>query len=399
MALVLFGVEGGIRGFSENADPNDQSFEIIEGTAIPGGDAGPQDAAPLPSLYFRKGTSEVYRKIGTANSTADWEELGQSGVQIDELSWRNEKVCFATDDTLSAGNVDITTITDNEGMVIGDVNVGEFAIGDRDGTPTLFEITAKPGGNDITLVAATQVIADNDTFMVQKYLPDSPAAQEGQAIVHFPLAAGPGVKVGDVNWNFADGIGLAATFTPANGVVSASDTVNSAIENLVAIQNDMLTALGISIGDTDMGTYGGDIISDNVNQVTVNSELEAAIEAISKKFSGTVPQSTPTVVDSVVVDNVQRATWIVTARDTANPNRTRSLRISAIHNGHAGADATGTPDRSVSERINEGNVNLQATATLTGAAGAQVMNLQLTTNEASGISYTVERVHALELAG
>lgn len=429
MAREFFGFEKGLDFFAENGDAVQVRF--LFGAAAPGGDAGDQDASPIGSVYART-SGEFYQKIANGGSAADWEKFGN--VDIDTLSWRSEKVRFATDDTLSAGTVDITTITDNEGMVIGDINVGEFVIGDRDGVPALFEVTAKPGGDDITLAAASQPIASNDTFMVQQYLPDSPAAQEGQAIVHVPTAGSPAIKIADVNWNFADGISLAAGYTPASGDISSADTVQSAVEKLdgnvdaltsaVGVaqgDNDMGTytgsllndnesakqniqqletesealrsSLGGSVGDTDMGTYTGSTISDNVDQRTVNQELETAIEAISPTSVGPadLAQATPTTVDTVLVDECQSVEWEVTAHDIGDPTKVQILTITAFHDGHAGADAANVKDMVYAKAKLGGNFNLSADAVLSGTGAAQTIGLQLETSDSDGIRYTVQR--------
>lgn len=71
MGERFFETENGIRVYSENSDSD--FADIIYGTAIPGGDAGDQDAASLGSIYLRGPTSELYQKIASAGNQADWE--------------------------------------------------------------------------------------------------------------------------------------------------------------------------------------------------------------------------------------------------------------------------------------------------------------------------------------
>ena len=392
MARELEGVEIGIFVTDENSD--DGIATGLSGAGAPPGTTGKSADAPIGSDWRDRTTGDLYIKIADTNQASDWQNV--STLSISNLRWRNEKVRFATDDTLAAGNVDISALTDNDDMVIGDINVGEFCLGDCDGTPALFEITDKPGGNNITIAAAAQAIADNDTFLVQQFLPDS-SGQEVQAIIHFPTAGSPCVKVADVNWGLADGISLNG-LADDNGPVIGTDTVQVAIEKLEGDAKDSHQALGISRGDTDMGTYSGDIISDNVAQTVINQELESAIEALGVQKNGTVAQATPTNVDSVLVDQIQTVTWIIVARDTSNANRVKRMEVQALHDGHAGADAA-TSKESVNEKMNIGNVNVQINTVLTGAGAAQAMNLELNTSEAGGITYTIQRIDALGLAG
>jgi len=437
MSRELEGIEKGLNIFGENAD--DASAAILVGLAVPGGDSAEQDAAPVPSFYFRGGTTEVYRKVANAGATADWQIIPQNA--IDQLSWRNEKVRFATDDTLAAGNVDITTISDNESLVIGDIAVGEYVISDRDGVPALFEVTALPGGNQITLAAASEIIADNDTFMVQQYLPDTPGTQEVQAIVHFPTAGQPGIKIADVNFAIATGISLSTLYAAASGDVAAGDTVEVAIQKLDgnndaqdtllgtiqgatdlgvftgdiitdnntvkgALQeletelvdtrdnvDDLITLSGVAENATDLGTFTGATITDNTDVKTALQELETAVENVSVPSVGPtdIAQNTPTVVDTVLVDEVQGIKWFVTAHDLGDPTRVRTLEITGVHNGHAGADAALVRDV-VTDRFRVGGgFNLQVDVVLSGAGAAQTMGLQIETNDAAGIRYTVSR--------
>jgi hypothetical protein len=90
--------------------------------------------------------------------------------------------------------------------------------------------------------------------------------------------------------------------------------------------------------------------------------------------------------------------WILTVRDTANPDRVRSFHIDGLHDGHGAADATSADDN-VFARLNIGNVNVQISVVLTGSGASQEMALEIDTNEAGGINYTVKRMDALPLGG
>ena len=124
MSRDFKGVERGLLVTDTNSD--DGVVIGLSGTGAPLGTSGPTAEAGIGSTYGNRTNGDQYKKITSTNSAADWVLSDAGGVTIDELSWRNEKVRFATDDTLSAGTFDITTLTDNDDMVIGDINVGEY---------------------------------------------------------------------------------------------------------------------------------------------------------------------------------------------------------------------------------------------------------------------------------
>jgi len=74
--------------------------------------------------------------------------------------------------------------------------------------------------------------------------------------------------------------------TPNQAVKERVDSVQNVVESnqTVIAENqsdiaDIRTTTGTADGDTDMGTYSGSTISDNVDQATVNQELETAVES------------------------------------------------------------------------------------------------------------------------
>lgn len=330
MSRVFFGIEKGIRILDENGITG---VDLIKGSGAPGGDTGVQDDAIIGSAYFRTDSGGLYIKIADTNAASDWEKLGN--VTIDQLSWRNEKVIAATGDTITAGSgIDPTAWTDNESAVDGDdMNIGDHIIGDVDGVGALFEVTAKVSATSITLAAASQAIADNDTFIVQNYLPDSPASQEGQAIVHFPTAGGAGIKIGDVNWDFATGINISSGYdsSTSNGPVTTSDSVESAIEKLEGDIVDALAALGISRGDLNFGTFTGVSFADNQTAKQLFQRSEVLFEQLrGVQVTGITAAAD---VDSVPVASVKACKWLVEAFEEATPANREAVEVYAVNDG------------------------------------------------------------------
>lgn len=381
MARTTFNVE---RGYAISAENGDTLVEILSGTGAPGGDTGPQDASPIGSLWLRTdGTGGQYKKTSNAGAAGDWEEVGN--VALDELVWRSEKVQAATNDTLAVGSQNPTTWTDNEsGTDATNWNVGDHILSDVDGTPALFEISVKTSPTDITLAAAATPIADNNTFVVQNYFPDTPAANELQAIVHFPLASGPGIKISDVNWQTATFIDISGGYTAGSGDPGSGDSVESAIEKVDGNNDAQDTLLGTSQGDTDLGTFPGDIISDSNSVKGALTELEAAIEAIETEASVNVPAATPTPVLPLLVDDFNYIEYEVWCFEQSDETAKEGFKFTVLHDGTSVADATdnGT-DNSVSNKHNINKISgLTIDHVLTGTGAAQTIALEISATAA-----------------
>jgi len=344
MGRVLHAIEKGLRLLKENADHGSgNSVDWIFGAGAPVGISGETDDAKVGSIYSNTTNGNLYKKIADTSSAADWEELGS--VNLASLKWRNERVVAATVDTLSAGNTNPTTWTDNEqGLDDNDFQVGDHLISDVDGTPTLWEVTAidQGGGTDeITIAAAAQPLADGDTFVVQNYLPDSPAAQEGQALVHFPSASAAGVKVGDVNWDIATGINLSSGYAASAGNVTNSDTVESAISKLDGVNDAQDSALGLSQGDTNFGSFTAPASLLLAGSQSAKQLFQRLGDLMAQLRGVEVTSVTAiTDVDTVPVASVYGVKWLVVATEAATPANKAAFEVFALNDGSTNADDT-----------------------------------------------------------
>lgn len=387
MARQFFNVEKGLGIFAENG--LDALVRLLSGTAAPDG-LGDQSAAPIGSLYIRSGTGELYQKILNNGNAGDWQLNGTSTATIG--NWRPERVVLLTDEVQGAGVRDVITnpFSDDEGTIIpiGEYVVGKYIISDADGTPVLLEITNVAGNNVTFAVAADPMVAD-DAWVVNNYLPDSPDSQELEAIVVFNGTTM--TKVADVNWNIADGINMAAGYTPANGTITSADTVNSAIEKLDGNQQDIQTTLGVTQGSTSLGASSvlGNVVSENATIKQAVDQLDEAASNYPKEDAGV---SAPTVLDAVLVDDFRSCVWLVTGFDEANPNRAKSQIIHGTNNGTSSADATSADDNKFSLN-STGNFNFQADVVLNGVGASQEMRLQVNTTE-PGVTFTCVRLGA-----
>lgn len=329
---VQFGLEKFLRLFKTN--DNSQKVDILFGSSPAGGDSDEQDNAPIGSLFILQNgaNSALYQKKYSTNTTADWTLL----IQASNLSWRNEKVIIATGDTLSAGSgIDPTSWTDNESGYDGDdIANGSYVIGDVDGTPTLFQKTAQVSATSITLVAATTAIQDNNTFVIQHYLPDSPAAQEMQAIIHFPTASSAGIKIADFNWALANGINLTGAYVAASGNVVAGDTVEIAIAKLDGNIDAVNSALGVAQGVTNFGSFVpfADLF------LAANQTAKQLFQRIGDLFNDhkgveVTPVTTIATIDSVLHASVSSVKWLVEVTEIATPANKEFVEIHALTDG------------------------------------------------------------------
>jgi hypothetical protein len=286
MARVLHGIEKGVRLFAENGN---ELIDILSGTAAPDG-LGDQSSAPIGSLYVRSGTGELYQKIANAGNSSDYQLNGATSATIG--TWRPESLVLVTNAVQGAGTRDMVAspFSDDEGSAvpIGDYVVGKYIISGANGTPVLLEIT-NVAGNNVTYAVASSPLVSNDTFVAKHYLPDSPAAQEGEAIVNFNGTVM--IKISDVNWNFADGINMAAGYAAQNGSISSADTVNSAIEKLDGNQQDLISLSGVAQGSTSLGTFTGATIPDSQTIKQALQALETAHEEVDQNVNDLITLS------------------------------------------------------------------------------------------------------------
>lgn len=304
MSRQPFDVEIGLKISEENSD---NGILLLTGSAAPDGTSGQQGNAAIGSLYIRRGTSELYQKRTNAGAPSDW---SISGANIG--TWRSEKIRVVSGDTgVTPGvarNLTTTPFSDDDGTQLSaaDFTVGEYAIINN----VLLEVTDVSSPNvTFSSVSAGVALAENDTFVTANYLPDSPGDQEGQAIVTYNGSTI--IKIADIDWNFADGISMAAGYSAASGDPTSSDTVQSAIEKVDGNNDAQDTLLGTLQGAVNLGAFAGSTITDNNTVKGALGELESAHEEVDQNvddlitLSGMPENSTDlgTFTGSVISDN------------------------------------------------------------------------------------------------
>lgn len=425
MARSLFVLEKGLRMVGENTDVG---VDLLFGSGAPGS-GSPTDDAAVGSLYQRTDSSgELYRKKTAGTGTDKWVRI----LTYDDFlsfSFRDEKVTAATGDAapISGSVIDLVATPfgddDNPDLVAADFAVNDHIIFGVGGTPKLMRVSVVSAPN-ITVVDADDALAANDKFVVKYYLPDSPNAQEVQALVFYTGSAI--VKLGDVNWEYATGIKLSGAYTPANGTVAASDTVEAAIQKLDANQADLITLSGVAQGAVDLGTFTGTIIADSSTIKSALQQLETDMDAIQTAlgiaaeathlgtFTGDIiPDSqsvksalqyleteidlrmkqskqaaitTAVTLDEINVDLYKGAVWEVTLSLDSNPAQVEMLTVKGVHDG---VIAPGTPadavnvDQVAFGKVKLGsNFNYSVAIDLSGTGGSQVMRLRISASAA-----------------
>lgn len=381
MARDFFNLEKGIGIYEENGA---LLVNILTGTAAPDGTSGGQDVAPIGSIYLRSGTGAIYQKTANVGASTDWELNGAGAATIGK--WREEKVVAVTNDTVSAGARDLSTspfADDNAPLLTAsDFTVGDYVIGDADGSPALWQVTNVSSPN-VTFAAAANPLVAEDTFVAINYLPD-PAGGENRAIVNYNGSII--VKLADIDFAFATGINLSGSYVAASGNVAANDTVEAAIAKLDGVNDNQDTLFGTAQGATNLGSWTSPV--DLLFSAT--STVKALFQRIGDllmQFRGVTTASFTTAItaDEVPTASVKAVKWFVEAYVVATPANRQAFSVYALNNGT-------NVDDVVTDILNVGaSFNLTRTVDISGGN----MRLRLATTT-GGVIATVRRIEVVK---
>lgn len=394
MGLKLQGIEVGIQVLDINADTG---VSILQGTAVPGSIGTYDDEALVGSLYLKR-DGETYQKKTSGSGADKWRRLANADDLLN-VSWRSDIVKALTTHVAPAegGTIDLGAINfsdDDTPFLDGsDFSLGDAILFGHGGTEEIHRITAIVGDvltftkNAAHAAYPIDPLTNNDAFLVRHYLPDSPDAQEKQALVMWNGSAY--IKLGDVNWDIATGINLSGSYAASSGNVTNTDTVESAIEKLDGNLDNTSSIVGRNVqSDTHMGTYTGGLITDNQNTKQNIQELSDAI-ANQSNLTGVV--GSPQILDEVLVDEIAYVKWEVVFWLESNPAQRRSVVIHAMHDGIV---APGTPTDATKADYDKVNI-LKIGASFTraiavivsGVGAAQKMQLQVTGAAAAAVTF------------
>ena len=379
MSRVLHALEKGIRITGENAD---LGVDVLFGANQPT-DAD-TDAAEVGSIYMRT-NGELWQKKTAGTGVDKWERKAALS-DLTSISFRGELVRAATGDAApisgSVINLSLTPFTDDQAPLLtaASFSVNDHIIFGVGATEKLMRVSVVSAPN-ITVVDAVAPLAINDNFVVQNFLPDSPADQKTQALVHYDGTNL--VKLADFNWSLATGISLSGAFSAIVGIVAGGDSVETAISKLEGSLAALVSLTGVARGDTNLGVFSGSLIPDNQPIKPALQALESAIENGGRTNAAAV--GSVTTLDSVLVDNVKASKWYVMARKTSNPSDVKAFELFALHNGTPAADATLVDDTEYAKLKKGATFDLTVTVDLNGTGASQTMRLRAASTEVGGV--------------
>lgn len=337
MSRDFFGIENGLDIYATNGA---LQLRLLTGTAAPTGAVADQSAAPIGSLYVRSGIGEIYQKILNNGNSGDWLLSSNSAVSVGK--WRGG-VKALTADVIAAGtvvrNLTTTPFSDDNAPLLtsADFLVNDLVIGGSATAPILkrVSVVASPS---ITLVDADYPISNDDTFIVDNYLPD-PAGGEGKAIANYNGTLM--VKVGDFDWSLATGINLSGAYVAAAGNPLANDTIEAALAKIDGNLDSVNTLTGIAQGVTTLGTWA--------SPVDLLFTASTSIKVILQRIGDLLMQlrgvqvtgiTTSTMVDQVPIASVNSVKWVVNAFEIATPANRVALEVHALNDGTSAVDDT-----------------------------------------------------------
>ncbi len=424
MARENHRIEKGLHIVSENTDVGVQA---LFGSGAPGSNAQ-ENNAEVGSIYLETATGRSYTKTSAGSGTDKW-SLQALYSDITALNWRPEKVIAITTQAAptEGATIDLSvnplTGDDSPTLLGADFVAGStYILFGSGGTEVLGKVSAVAGDVITITYLGFTALADGNTFVVKYDLLDSPDAQETQSIYLF--SGGSYIRIGSVNWNFADGIDLTAGYAAASGNPSSADTVESAIEKIDGNVDALNTLSGVAQGATNLGAIGGagTVVADNttikgaieqldVDLTAVQTLTGVAAEAVDLgTFTGTTIPDTSTIkaalqsletaqediqvkgsasavttavtLDSVLVDNEHAVEWFVKISLDSNPAQVVTQKIHALHNGTSSADATQS-DNTVFGKLQIGSgFNYTIAVDLNGTGASQAMRLRLSASAA-----------------
>jgi hypothetical protein len=352
--------------------------------------------------------------IGTGNSTiSNLSALdGQVNTNATDIAalqagfrWI-EKIKVVTGDDISSKSGTSETFTDdNTGGV-------SLTVGDR------IVSTNAASDDNIYIVQAgawtTVAVSTNDQFFVDYNLP-GPVNEEG--IAAYKYTGTTMEQVATFDFELADSINLTGGYAASAGDPTASDEVETAIAKLDGNLDAVNTSLGTAQAATHLGTFSGDIISDNTTVKNALQELETEIgtavtpddvisdQAVNSNIAAlstyllkernedsAAAVTTATIVDEVLVDNVNVVHWDVLAIEVATPANKEFLHITALHNGTTSADATDVDWDRQRRKTGSPITGYDVDVVLNGTGGTQEMRLQVTSTDSVDVTLVKREV-------
>lgn len=398
------------------------SSVFLAGTGVPGGSGDP-DAVGIGSFYLDTTAGAIYVKDTAGTGTNKWKEISTQeyvdGQIVTNTTWR------APADVLEDALTSLPAGTTN---TVDGVTV--FA-----GMRVLFTALTTSTDRNVWIASGS-----TSSWV---WTEDTNSESDGDSIYTISgTHAGHTYVYNGTDWvhiNSADEteLGFLRTFVGKSGAGSETPTYSS--NNYITDGDNLETAMGkldVQVGTnaTDIGTNQTDITTlqnedafirtfvgktasgsetptySSNNYISNGTSLETAIGALDTQVatnaSGIATNvsdiakarteasqtnvTTQVTLDSVNVDSYAAVKWVVHAHGNLSGDAAlkNTIEILATHDGHnvsGGADATDT-DYSIYSKLKMGNITgLSYVVDVSGTAGAQVMNLKVSSTMAADV--------------
>ena len=355
----------------------DEGAVWLTGTGVPG-TGGDTDAVIGGSFYTQEndGDGILWVKISNGTGTSRWKRLATeefASANGGSTDWKNSvRVATAAalpaytaagsgvGKTLTMDAVGILTI-DGVNTVLGDsVLVKDEGASDVD--HGIYEVTTE-GTGGVAAVLTRRTDADENAEMTS-----------GHAV-----AVEEGTDNADEFYQCITNDPITVDTTPLQYVkVSDADVIQELA--------DIRAFIGKTGPGTELPDYSNSYVVDD------NDSLETAIGKLDKhaqdarSLASQTNVTTLTTIDSVSVDEVRAARWLLHVEEVADPTKVRVVEINATHDGHSGADAADT-DYTVYAKLKMGAAitGLDWDVTLSGSGAGQLMELTVVSTSAVNV--------------
>ncbi len=392
MALSLFKV---LKGLNVSNTAGTESVDFLFGNGVPGLSAE-TNASEKGSVYVDNTTTGVFQKILAGSGADKWSQMATQDFvdsKVTNVSWREPAKLLdptAYADVIAAqaaanvGNtLDGITIASGDRILLTNMTVrGDniYIVSGSSGAWVFTEDTNLASSGDSTFIdqgtEAGKVFNYNGTAWVQINASDSTEAGFIRAFIGKSAS------------------GLEATNYTSNNVITDGDNLQAAIGKLDGAlgadvtSSNFITPQDINLNldalDQELGanvSNGNAILAAN----SINGNLTALDGAISSALpsSNAVNVTTITVIDSVLVDSVKLAKWIIRIEKVSAPVNNKSLELLATHDGTPSSDASNTDSTQYAVlKLGTAIAGLVIDVVLSGVGAAQVMSLVVTSTDA-----------------
>lgn len=376
----------------------DDGIALISGSGAPGA-SGDSTTVVVGSFYLDTSTGNLYTKDTAGSGTDKWAQYATQDYVTSQvgagISWREP--VLVRDNTLYAN----ITAAETAANVADTVDGVTITAGDR-----LLFTNLTTGNENVYIVSGS---SGSWTFTE-----DSNTATSGDTVyVQSGTDAGKRFTYNGTAWVLSnqsdlDELGYIRSFIGKNAagsetpsyssstIVGVNDDLETAIGKLDAEAGYVLTFIGKAAG-SDTPSYSSQVYITNADSLeTALGKLDAGLARARTEVTST-NITTSTVVDSVVVDTTAAVKWMVHVQGNAEANAhlKAAFEIFATHDGHnvgATDDATAVDDNI--SKLKLGTITgLDVTVDINGAAGAQVMRLNVVSTTAVDVRLVREVIN------